>query len=117
MLTALVPRHTKQLTRNSGPSYEKVDSVSKNIEDKLSKELQRSGDVIIRDGSEINILLLDCDKGGALSMLARLRQNLQDYLAQQDLSDKIRVQFNTATYPDDAQNDEGLISKAKEYKK
>jgi len=91
-------------------SAEDADLLLKDIEDKFNKWLNRSDDIVIRDNGEISILLPDCDKACALRVIERLKQNLQDYLAQQDLGDKIKARFNIAAYPEDAKNGEGLIN-------
>ena len=76
--------------------------------------LQRAGDTVFQNSDEVFAILANCDKENALNVEQRLSQVLDDYLAGQNLADKIKLLFGCATYPDDASTDEELIKKAKE---
>jgi len=102
-------------------SGEKVDSALHNMEAVLENNLRRAessssraADTVLRLSGENFVILTSCNKEGILIVKGRLEQILDDYLACQNVADKIKLLFGFATYPDDADTDEDLIMKAKE---
>ncbi len=100
-------------------SNEKIHSILKDMKALLENNLrraslQRAGDTVFQNFDEVFAILANCDKENALNVEQRLSQVLDDYLAHQNLADKIKLLFGCATYPDDASTDEELIKKAKE---
>jgi PAS domain S-box-containing protein len=94
-------------------SVEKLQSVLKGMEGVLAKGLRRRHDVALKDDEMIVVLLTDCNKESVLKVEDRLEQVLEDYLTRQELDEKIELQVGCATYPDEAKDAEGLISKAR----
>jgi len=102
-------------------SGEKVDSTLHNIEALLENNLRRpesgsprAADTVLKLSDENFVILTSCNKENILRVKGRLEQILGDYLAYQNVADKIKLLFGFATYPDDADTDEDLIMKAKE---
>ncbi len=92
-----------------------IDSILKDIEGVVKSSLRRAEDVSLK-GSEEIVVLMDCDKVGALGVEGRLKQALADYLVSNKLDKKIKLHFGLAVYPDDAKSDEGLLKKARNAK-
>jgi GGDEF domain-containing protein len=102
-------------------SHEKITSTLKDVEAILENDLHRGKgrpnqitDTVFRFSNEIFIVLAKCGKENVPVVKERLEQKLYDYLARQNLNDKVRLLFGCATYPDDAVTSEELIKKAKE---
>ncbi len=102
-------------------SGEKVDSILHNMEALLENNLRRAErsssqatDIVFKLSDENFVIVNSCNKENILRVKEKLEQILDDYLADQNLADKIRLLFGFATYPDDADTDEDLIMKAKE---
>lgn len=102
-------------------SGEKVDSILHNMEALLENNLPRAdsssspaADTVLKLSGENFAILNSCNKEDILRVKERLEQILNDYLANQNMADKIKLLFGFATYPDDADTDEDLIMKAKE---
>jgi PAS domain S-box-containing protein len=100
--------------------HEKITSALKDMEAILENDLRRGKskpnqvtDTIFRFSHEIFIVLTDCGKENIPGVKERLEQKLDDYLADQNLADKIRLLFGCAAYPDDAGTNEDLITKAR----
>lgn len=97
-------------------SDEKMGAILRSMEGIINNTLRRKGDVALKDSSEMVVILADCDKEGALSVEKRLREALDKYLTNEKLSQKIKLRFGYAVYPDEAKNDTELIKKAKKSK-
>jgi PAS domain S-box-containing protein len=102
-------------------SHEKITSILKDMEVILENNLRRAGnspnraaDAVFKLHSEIFVVLANCGKENTPAVRGRLEQKLDDYLADKNLADKIRLFFGCATYPDDAVTVEELIKNAKE---
>ena len=95
-------------------SGDKIRSILKDLEDVLNKNLRRRGDAALKDTGEIAVLLVDCSKEEVASVRDRLKQSVEDYLTGQNLTDKIKLRFGCATYPDETSDSAELIRKAKE---
>ncbi len=94
-------------------SSDKIKSVLKGLEGVINKNLRQRGDAALKDTGEIAVLLLDCGKEEILAVKDRLQQNAKDYLASRNLAGKIKLRFGYATYPDETNDTEELIRKAK----
>ena len=102
-------------------SNKKIHSTLKDMEALLENSLRRAGnsphraaDVIFYLSSEVFVVLANCGKENTLVVKDRLEQKLGDYLAGENLADKIRFLLGYATYPDDAITSDELIKKAQE---
>jgi GGDEF domain-containing protein len=102
-------------------SHEKITSTLKDVEAILENDLHRGKgrpnqitDTVFRFSNEIFIVLTNCGKENIPVVKERLEQKLDDYLADKNLADKIRLFFGCVTYPDDAVTSKELIKKAKE---
>lgn len=95
-------------------SVEKLHSILKNLEDAVKNSLRRAGDVVIKDTGELVIILPGCDKESALRIEGRITQILEENLTKDGLYNKIKLKFGSATYPDEAKDNEDLIKKAKQ---
>jgi GGDEF domain-containing protein/anti-sigma regulatory factor (Ser/Thr protein kinase) len=102
-------------------SQEKITSTLKDVESILENDLHRGKgrpnritDTVFRFSNEIFIVLANCSKENIPVVKERLEQKLDDYLADKNLVDKIKLFFGCVTYPDDAVTGEELIKKARE---
>jgi PAS domain S-box-containing protein len=102
-------------------SHEKITSTLKDVEAILENDLHRGKgrpnqitDTVFRFSNEIFIVLANCSKENIPVVKERLEQKLDDYLADKNLVDKVKLFFGCVTYPDDAVTSEELIKKAKE---
>lgn len=48
-----------------------------------------------------------------MAVIERVKQGLKDYLAKNKLLTDIKFSFNSAVFPDDAQNEEELLNRIK----
>jgi two-component system CheB/CheR fusion protein len=101
--------------------HEKITSTLKDIEAILDNDLSRGRskpnqvtDTVFRFSNEIFIVLAKCGKENIPVVKERLEQKLDEYLADKNLADKIKLFFGCVTYPDDAVTSEELIKKARE---
>ncbi|MCX5632250.1 MAG: PAS domain S-box protein [Phycisphaerae bacterium] len=74
----------------------------------------RTVDNVFKLHNEIFVVLANCDKENTLKVKSRLEQVLDNYLADKNLADKIKMLWGFAVYPDDAATDENLVRKARE---
>ncbi len=102
-------------------SGEKVDSILHDMEALLENNLRRAerslsqaADAVLKLSDENFVVVTNCSKENILRVKGKLEQILDDYLACQNVADKIKLLFGFATYPDDADTEEDLIMKAKE---
>ncbi|MFH1414378.1 MAG: ATP-binding protein [Candidatus Omnitrophota bacterium] len=94
-------------------SVPRVESLLKEMEVLLTGTLRQKGDISLKVHNDIFVILASCSGENALRVKTRIEQLLEDYLEQKQLSEKIRLSFGCATYPDDAKNTEELIKKLK----
>ena len=92
---------------------ERLHAALRGMERLLEESLRRAGDVAVKDTCEIIVLLSDCPRESAVAVSGRLKETVLDYLRREGLDKEIKVDFGIATYPDEAGNDEELISKAR----
>ena len=92
---------------------QKVHSLMKDMDKVLKSSLHQGSDVVFYGDGEI-IVLVGCDRRGMMKIKARLEKVLGNYLDKVGLTDKIKLRFGTATYPDDGNNAELLLKKARE---
>ncbi|MBI5124079.1 MAG: diguanylate cyclase [Candidatus Omnitrophica bacterium] len=77
----------------------------------IKNSLHKEDDVVTNDG-DVMAILADCDKERLIGAQYRIEEMLNRYLKDQKLTDKIKIQYGRATYPDDASNAQELIEKA-----
>ncbi len=92
---------------------ERLHTVLRGMERLLEDSLRRAGDVAVKDTCEIIVLLSDCTRQSAAAVSGRLKEIVLDYLRKEGLDGEIKIDFGIATYPDEAGNEEELISKAR----
>jgi signal transduction histidine kinase/GGDEF domain-containing protein len=95
-------------------SDEKMGLILRNMEGIVRNALHRRSDVVLNNSGEFVVILTDCGKEGALSIEKRLKEALDKYLTNEKLPLVIELRFGSAVYPDEANNDEELIKKARE---
>ena len=100
---------------------EKIHSTLDEMETILENGLRRgqssshqASDAVFKLSSEVFVVLANCGKENTQRVSERLEQKLDDYLAGENLADKIKLLLGYATYPDDAITSDKLIKKAKE---
>jgi GGDEF domain-containing protein len=76
--------------------------------------MNRSKDSILRFANEFFIILQDCNKNCSLLVQGRIQQALKIYFSSMHLSEDIKIDFGSATYPDEAHSYQELINKAKQ---
>ncbi|MFH1778312.1 MAG: ATP-binding protein [Candidatus Omnitrophota bacterium] len=87
--------------------------VLRDIERVIQYSLRKINDAVVMFGEEFFVVVHDCDKANAVKVKNRLQQAVEVYLVvQKNLSDKIKLRFGCATYPDDNARAEGLIKTA-----
>lgn len=94
-------------------SPEEIRAVLEEIRGVVNSSLRHSGDAVIKDTGEIIVVLVDCDKNGCFNVVSRLEQAVKDYLEKKNLTERIKLRFGCATYPDEGKSDEELIAVAK----
>ena len=92
---------------------DRLELILKEIEELLRKSLRGRGDIVLRDVDGVVHFLVNCDKEDALKVEGRVRKKLSDYLVSQGLSEKMKLHFGRATYPDDGTHAEELMKKAR----
>ncbi len=97
-----------------GLSDKKMDIILRNMKGIIEDTLRQEGDAVFSDSGEMMIVLAGCDKKGALSVKNKLREALDKYLSNEKLPQEIKLRLGSAVYPDEAENYEELIKKAKE---
>lgn len=103
--------NVNQLDQELG--HEKLKSVLNNMEGVLQKGLRRTKDSVFGSDRELIVILTECSKENIMLVQKRLTQNLMDYITAENLSDKIKLSFSSATYPDDAGSAKALLDKAR----
>jgi signal transduction histidine kinase len=92
----------------------KLRQVFKDVLEMLKGGLRQTGDDTFQDEGELAIVLTDCNKDSALRVKSRMQKIVQGYLQEKALADEIKFSFGCATFPEDAEDAEALIRKAKE---
>jgi len=92
---------------------EEIRAILEEIRGVINKSLRRSGDAVVKDTGEIIVILVGCDKNSCFNVASRLEQAVKDYLEKKNLTEKIKLRFGCATYPDEGRSDEELIAAAK----
>ncbi|MFH1246046.1 MAG: ATP-binding protein, partial [Candidatus Omnitrophota bacterium] len=95
-----------------------AETIIRDIQAVLKSGLRRQEDIALRCGAEeVAIVLTQCNKRFALSVMDRLERLAAGYLQQKRLTGRVTLRFNCATYPDEALDSRELVEKAKETKK
>lgn len=93
-------------------SQEEIYSALKGVEGVVKSSLDNAGGAVLKDSHECIVILPNSSKQGVLSAEGRLKQAVDDYLMHEQLTDKVKLRFGCATYPDDATTGEELIKQA-----
>ena len=93
---------------------DQLNDILEDVRGILKSSLRQSGDDSFQDLGEVAVVLTDCGKENAKVVKDRLQKISAEYLAKKGLTDKIRLEFGISTYPDEAEDEEKLIQKAKE---
>lgn len=109
LVTPVAPRRKEVKIPES-----KLDALVAWLEALLHNNLRRQGDVVVQapDGG-LGVLLVDCDRSGAVVVKARLEQALEEYLAEGEMDGKIKFRLGCATCPSQAKSDVQLIEAAR----
>ncbi|MGA2775035.1 MAG: ATP-binding protein [Candidatus Omnitrophota bacterium] len=93
---------------------ETVRQIIGDLEEVAKKTLRRVTDMLVKNKEEVIILLPDVKKEGVFTVKGRLEDALKAYNSEKkDLLEEIRINLGTATFPDEAVNDEELVNKAR----
>ena len=79
----------------------------------IKTQLYRDKDLALKYPNEFVIIMEDCDKSNGLIVQGRIELALRSYLDSINLSKDLKIVFGLATYPDDANNYQDLVNKAK----
>lgn len=91
---------------------EKIEAFLKDLAGLLKNSLRHHSEVYpMKSEGRIVIILVDCDKEGALKVTDRIKQTLSAYLSYEKLEEKIKLRFDNVTYPDEATNSQKVIEK------
>jgi PAS domain S-box-containing protein len=80
----------------------------------IANELHKGKDSFSRFANEFFIVLQDCNKSCALIVQGRIQQVLKNYFNSIHLDNDVKVDFGSATYPDEANSYQELINKARQ---
>jgi len=113
LIVARIPQFNK-IQEKLG--YEGAHGFLCDIEKAINASLRRKADTVIRDTGELIIILFDTAKENVYTVKARIQNAVMDHARnmKDDILRNITVIFGSATYPDDAKNDDGLLDKARE---
>ncbi|MBU0571492.1 MAG: diguanylate cyclase [Candidatus Omnitrophica bacterium] len=81
------------------------------LEEIAQKTFRRATDTTVRHRTEVVVILPEAKKEDAFAVKNRLEEAIKEYM--EDLTGKIRINLGAATFPDEADNGEVLINKAK----
>lgn len=111
-LSLIIISVTGKAKSDEGLSEKEKDLITRGIEDTIKKCL-RPSDFAVKYIGHLIAVLVDCGKEGCLTVQGRLNKAMEDYLKNSVLSEKVKVYYGYASYPEDAKNSEGLIKKVK----
>ncbi|MBN1872508.1 MAG: hypothetical protein JW800_08050 [Candidatus Omnitrophica bacterium] len=94
-------------------SRDALKDIADRLKEVINVSLRRTGDRVVGGGDEILVSVISGSKEDSGGIGRRLKDQLDEYLTKNNLSDKIRLHFGGAVYPDDAKSPEELINKAK----
>jgi signal transduction histidine kinase len=95
-------------------SEDKLSTISRSMEELIKGSIRRDRDFVLKGPGWFAVILAGCGKEDALIIENRLKEALDMYLSNEELSKEIKLGFGSAVYPDEAENTEDLIKKAKE---
>ena len=111
---SIIAVHAKLTGKDElGMMSKRYGDIMHEITKKINSTLRRESDNVVNSGSEILVILSDCDKDSAARVQYRLEEIIGKYLADQNAAGVIKINYGYATYPDDAKSDPALIEKAK----
>lgn len=82
------------------------------MEEVLKSTLRKEEDMALKVNERVVVLLSECDQENAERVGARLKKTLDDYLALQGLREKVALNFEHLTYPDDTKHEDELLNQA-----
>ncbi|MFH1046130.1 MAG: PAS domain-containing sensor histidine kinase [Candidatus Omnitrophota bacterium] len=89
-----------------------IESILKIMEEVLKSTLRKEEDMALKVNERVVVLLSECDQENAERVGARLKKTLDDYLALQGLREKVALNFEHLTYPDDTKHEDELLNQA-----
>ena len=92
---------------------QKVNDAITEVSRHVKNTLRRKGDDVIKNNGETMVILVDCNKENSLRVTYRLEEILHKYLFEYGVLNFINLRFAAATYPDDARDGTGLVTKAR----
>jgi len=87
--------------------------VLKEVRDVIAGVLRREGDTVIKYTGEVMAFLPNCGREGAVGAQKRMREALNEYLKLKRQNLSVKLNFGCVTYPDDAEDGDGLIGKVR----
>ncbi len=79
----------------------------------IKTQLYREKDLALKYPNEFIVIMEDCDKNNGLIVQSRIELALRSYLEKINFSKDLKIIFGLAIYPDDANNYQDLVNKAK----
>jgi len=114
-LSLLVPRVVKfdQLIKELG--NDKAYNFLKECERLIKDCLRRQSDMVVRGKGELLVLLINTTKEDVVVVKERIEKVISNYLSKgkEKWLNDIRINIGSATYPDDAESDDELLSKCR----
>lgn len=98
-----------QLRQTMSP--ERVQEVTGNLEDVIRRRVRAETDVLTRNGSTILTVLPGMSRETAVKLASEVRWTYDVYLAQEGLDGETALISKVASFPEDGQNGEDLISR------
>jgi GGDEF domain-containing protein len=95
-------------------SGDKLSAISRSMEELIKGSIRRDRDVVLKGPGGFSVILAGCGKEDSSIIENRLKEVLDMYLSNEGLSKEIKLGLGSAVYPDEAENIEELIKKAKE---
>ena len=100
-----IPRLKEKIGR------EKILALIYDLEMLVKSKIRRETDLVVESGQLILMILSGMKKEGALTVLGRIQDSFDNYLAKEPLGKEIHVTYETLNYPHDVKTADEMISK------
>ena len=112
---SLIVAHIMEFSQLQEKWGEKPLYLLTDIERVIKDSLRRRADTVLRSTGELIIFLLDTRKGDAEVVKKRIEEAIRTYLSQckEEWIKEIRITLGTATFPEEANNHQELLDKAR----
>ncbi|MFC1631511.1 PAS domain S-box protein [Candidatus Omnitrophota bacterium] len=95
-------------------SDSEIQSIVKELKIVFQGSLRREGDVALKINEKLIVLFNACDRENIIRVESRLKQAVQGYLEQHNLSGKVKLEFTHLTYPDEVKSVEQIFDRVKQ---